>query len=170
MLLSSVNLKAQETPQDISPTVLLQVYKYWQGDDEQFWKYTVKYLMTDDNHWYPLAEPHIFDGTLMIFMGYMLIPLDHDSWYKNKEYHLDLLWDKNQNSKLVSYNFTSQDTWNKYNAQMELMNAVKLGDRPFQGGNSTFYAVNDINFMLVEFPPGINGDDKTYRVQISRQK
>ena len=162
------NTTALSQPRDLSPTELFQVYKYWQMDDPEFYKYTFNYLMTVDNHWYPLFEPIRDDKEFLMELGYMLIPQDHNSWYKNKEYFLAFIWDKTANTKTTKYRFTDRETWNKFANQMIVMNAAKQPSRPFEGGNSTVYFVNDISFMLIEYPPGINGDDATFEVQLQK--
>jgi len=173
--LFSLSLRAQETttlplsqPHDLLPTELIQVYKTWLIDDPDFYKYTFRYLMTVDNHWYPLFEPIRNDEEFLMDLGYMFVPKDFNSWYKNKEYMLALIWDKRSNAKVAKYKFLSRTTWDKYLNQMGLMNAVKQEPRSFEGGNSTVYIVNNLSFMLIEFPPGINGEDATFEVQIQK--
>jgi hypothetical protein len=51
---------------------------------------------------------------------------------------------------------------------MEIMNAVKLGSGPSQGGAQTIYAVNGIIFILIDYPPGIEGAVRQTKLQVNK--
>ena len=173
LLMISASLKAQNNtndnskPQDLSPSNLLQVYKTWQMDVPNYYKLAYFQLRQIDNHWSLLIEPQKDNGLMLLF-GYQLVPSDNASWYKNKEYTLMLAFDSTKNAKAVLYMFTDPQTLMRYRKQMELMKAVELGSRPYQAGKSTAYQINDISVLLIEFPPGINGTEATYEVQLAK--
>jgi len=57
--------------QEISPTDLFQIYKVWQMNDPNYYKYTYQYLMTVDKHW-TVAYPPIEKDGLMLVFGFKL--------------------------------------------------------------------------------------------------
>ena len=67
MMFYSGIVKAQE----ISPTDLFQIYKVWQMNDPNYYKYTYQYLMTVDKHW-TVAYPPIEKDGLMLVFGFKL--------------------------------------------------------------------------------------------------
>ena len=162
MMFYSGIVKAQE----ISPTDLFQIYKVWQMNDPNYYKYTYQYLMTVDKHW-TVAYPPIEKDGLMLVFGFKL---DSAKWYKPHEYELSLVNDHTRPvPKEVIYSFTDITLWNIYNHQMELMNAKRITEGSVDGGHQVIYKVNDIVIFLKEFPPGINGDDRIYQVQMGHE-
>lgn len=151
--------------QEIAPTDLFQIYKLWQANDPQFAKNTYDFIGAMDKHW-SLRAPLTKDDTgLSMYFGFYY---GNNSWYKDNECNLMISFDRRQKTpKTIMYIFPDSSTWDRYIKQMELMEAVKLGDKPINGGKSSAYKVNDIGILLIEFPPGINGIDRTYEVQLS---
>ncbi len=47
-----------------------------------------------------------------------------------------------------------------------LMNATKLSTIAQDGGTRSIYTLNGIAFILVDFPPGLQGPDRTFQVGI----
>ncbi|MDB5117005.1 MAG: hypothetical protein JWQ79_2497 [Mucilaginibacter sp.] len=93
-----------------------------------------------------------------------------NTWYKDGECKLLLSYDPAIPApKLVVYSFTDIETWQKYNKQMELMNAIKIAHGPVDGGYQMIYKVNDIVIFLLEFPPGVNGVDRVYQVNLGHE-
>jgi hypothetical protein len=152
-------LKAQY----ISPTDLLQMHRYWQAKDPEFNKNTYKYLATVDKRWVPQAAPTINDKGYTMVLGYAK---EDKKWFQPGECLMMFTIDRGTLKKSILYQFTEQDTWLEYKKQMELMNAVRLGGGPNEGGQQTIYQVNDIVFILIEFPPGVVGIDRTYQVTL----
>ena len=161
LIIIAVCLKVQA--QYISPTDLLQMNKLWQINDPHCDRDTYQYLITIDPNWIPRSKPTIDEKGYMSIIGYTK---DHKSWYLAFEDQIVLSIERGTLKKTIRYSFTEIDTWNKYNSQMVLMNAVKLGSGPANGGAQTIYTVNDLVFSLIEYPPGINGADRTYQVSI----
>jgi len=48
-------------------------------------------------------------------------------------------------------------------------NAKRITEGSVNGGHQVIYKVNDIVIFLKEFPPGINGDDRIYQVQMGHE-
>jgi len=150
--------------QYIAPTDLLQMNKLWQDNDPHCDRNTYSYLTTVDPNWIPRSKPTIDEKGYISIIGYTR---DHKNWYLPFEDQLTLTVAPGTTKKAILYSFTEIDTWNKYNSQMVLMNAVKVGSGPLQGGLQTIYTVNDIAFILTEYPPGINGADRVYQVTVT---
>jgi hypothetical protein len=149
--------------QYIAPADLLQMNKLWQDNDPHCDRNAYQYLMTVDTNWVPRSKPTVDAKGYISIIGYTR---NHKSWYLPFEDQLTLTIAPGTLKKALIYSFTEIDTWNKYNSQMVLMNAVKVGSGPSQGGLQSIYTVNDVGFILVEYPPGINGSDRTYQVTI----
>jgi len=161
-LLISANTKAQ----NIAPTNLFEVYKTWQMDDPNYYKYAYQYLMTVDKHWTVAIPPDEKNGLSLVFC----YKLDSTNIYKPHEYELDWMNDKTRPiPKGILYSFTDISLWNSYNQQMEQMNATKVTEGTYEGGHQVIYKVNDIVIFLRDFPPGINGDDRVYQVQMGHE-
>jgi hypothetical protein len=161
LLLSAVTLKAQS----IKPTDLFQIYKYWQMDVKGYDKNTYDYIKTIDAHWGLRLDPQIDANGLMLLMGYY----KDNAWYNDEECRIMLSFDKTQRSpKSVMYVFADSETWTIYNAQMITMNAVKILSQQIQGGQQSVFQINGIVIYLTDYPPGINGKDRTYQVLISQ--
>lgn len=161
MLLCLISIHA--TAQEILPTELLQIYKYWQMNVAGFDKNTYDYIQTVDKQWQLRMEPKKSEYGLDLIFGYH----KDQVWYKDDECRLMLSYDRRDKSqKGIMYQFTDTDNWQRYNRQMLLMDAEKVGSGPNQGGQQTIYTVNDIAFSLCEYPPGVNGDDRCFSVSI----
>jgi hypothetical protein len=162
IIVCSVNLKAQ----DITPTDLFQVYKYWQMDVVGWDKNTYDYIQTIDKQWGLRLPPQKDDKGLTLLLGYF----KDKKWYEDEECRIMLSYDNTLRSpKCVLYRFINQDTWLSYQRQMDIMSAQSLITQPNQGGIQSVYRVNDINIFLTDFPPGINGTDRTYQVMLVHQ-
>ena len=161
LLIVAVSLTAKA--QYISPTDLLHMNALWQINDPHCDKNTYDYLMTVDSSWIPRSKPTIDDKGYMSIIGYTK---DHKNWYLPTEEMITLAIERGTVKKSLSYRFTDPNTWAKYNKQMMDMNATKLGSAPSNGGQQTIYQVNDIGFVLTEYPPGIKGDDRTFEVTL----
>jgi len=156
----SSNLYAQY----ISPVDLIQLYKYSQLDEPKFGQSAYKYLKTVDAKWTLMGNPTTDNDGVAVDYAYSK---DGKSWYQPDSYHLIVSHEYGPpDQRAIIYLFKEIDTWELYNKQMVLMNAEKIGNGPNGGGQQTIYTVNDIAFILVEFPPGINGVDQTYKVTI----
>jgi hypothetical protein len=164
LLLIGYGSKAQH----VSPTQLLQMNGYWQMNDSLCIKLTHDYLMTIDKNWAPnKKEPLNDQKSFVISFGYSK---DRRVWYQPGECELAISLNRVTNIKSLSYIFTESDTWDEYNKQMKLMSAIKIGSGVGDGGEQSIYTVNDIAFVLVKYPPGINGVNATYRVTLMPNK
>ncbi len=135
-------------------------------DDPIYYKYAYQFVMTVDKH-RTLAYPPIKKDGMTLIFGYKV---DIDNWYKAHEYELSLINDKTSPvPKIVLYSFTDLKLWNLYNEQMEIMNAKRITEGTSNGGHQTIYKVNDIVIFLRDFPPGINGEDRVYQVQLGHE-
>jgi len=152
--------------QEIAPTDLFKIYKTWQMDDPNYYKYTYQYLMTIDKHWMVAIPPDEKDGLLLVFC----YKPDSIKIYKPHEYELTWINDKTRAiPKGILYSFTNATLWNSYNQQMEEMNAKRVTEGSYEGGHQVIYKVNDIVIFLRDFPPGINGDDRVYQIQMGHE-
>lgn len=150
--------------QHVAPKDLIQMHKLWQMNDPHCDKNTYDYLMTVDKNWALQTKPTLDKAGFTMLLGYSK---DGKSWYQPEECHIMVSLEVGQpNKKSILYGFTEVDTWNEYNKQMLLMNADKLGSGPSQGGVQTIYTVNDIAFILTDFPPGVMGTDRCYQVSV----
>ena len=159
LLICSTIAKAQK----ISPTDLLQIYKYWNMEGSDYGNSTVTYIHSIDENWKIRVPPQKDDHSLSLLFGY----LKNNSWVHDKECNIMLSFDRSQSySKQILYIFNDPETWTNYNDQMVSMNAISIATHVANGGKTSYYQVMDIEINLTEFPPGINGPDKTYQVQI----
>lgn len=152
--------------QEILPTELFQIYKYWQMDVSGFDKNTYDYVQTIDKQWGLRIPPQKDENGITLLFGYF----KDKAWYKDEEYRMMLTYDKKSRSpKGILYSFTNIDTWLNYKKQMEVMNAESLATQPSQGGIQSTYRVNDIIIYLTDFPPGIQGPNRTYQALLTTQ-
>ncbi|HEY4324382.1 MAG TPA: hypothetical protein VGN20_10365 [Mucilaginibacter sp.] len=161
LLLPFIALKAQY----ISPTDLLQMHKLWQINDPHCDRNTYEYLLTVDKNWVPTGKPTNDEKGYTSIIGYSK---DRKTWYQPNECQIMLSLDRGTMKKAMAYTFTETETWKQYNQQMIIMNATQLGSGPSNGGKQTIYQINDIVFILAEFPPGVNGNDRSYQVLLLR--
>jgi hypothetical protein len=162
LVLSSISLKAQQ----ISPTDLFDIYKVWETNDPIYYKYAYQDVKTVDKRWTLAYAPDEKNGMVLIF-GFKL---DSTKWYKPAECELSLVNDHTRPiPKGINYAFTDIATWNMYNHQMVAMNAKRIADGSVGGGHQVIYQLNDLVIFLKEFPPGINGDDRIYEVQLGHE-
>ncbi|HWZ34520.1 MAG TPA: hypothetical protein VNW51_00090 [Mucilaginibacter sp.] len=150
--------------QQIKPYDLIQLYKYSQLKEDQYGKGVYQYLSTVDTGWKLTLKPILTDTNAIV--DYCYTKTGH-SWYMPETYHLMVTRTYGppvQNG--VIYGFKELDLWTSYIGQMNLMNATKIGTIVQGGGTRTFYTVNDIAFMLIDFPPGVQGPERTYQVTI----
>jgi hypothetical protein len=168
LILMFLILHQSSKSQNISPTELLQLNKNWQMNDPDCGKYTHQYLKSIDAKWAMQGPPQRDkDNRGMTIMW--CYSKDGKTWFHPAECNILASLDYGTpDKKSILYTFTDVETWTLYNKQMEIMNAIKLGNGASDGGYQTTYKVNDIAFILTEFPPGINGVERSYRVAILR--
>jgi hypothetical protein len=160
LLASTAVLRAQE----IAPLDFVQLYQYFQADLPRFAYNTNDYLMTVDKNWIGEAPDKSPQGDVYIW-GY---------YTNRKTYHeryglIGAVFFKQDHSvdrKLFTYLFTGKALWEKYQKQMVLMNATELNRETDNGGLVINYAVNDLMFSLVEYPPGIKGNQASYEARL----
>lgn len=157
------SLKAQQ----ISPSDLIQLFKYWQINDRHADKNVFDYLQTLDKNWLLRAKPKVDQNGFVAYYGYTQ---DQKTWYLPDEYKIMVSQLSPTYNKTILYTFASPNTWEDYKKQMDKMGASKVGSGPSGGGQQTMYVINDWVFALVEFPPGINGPDRTYQVGVFKAK
>lgn len=149
--------------QELLPTELFQVWKYWNMNTLDYDRNTYEYLQTVDKHWQLKMPPHKDANEFRLLLGYYR----DTAWYKDDEYNLFLYYDRNSKSpKSVTYQFSNAETWKLFGRQMELMGADKVYATQSGGGVQTFYGVNDLSITLREYPPGINAAVRIYQVSI----
>lgn len=151
--------------QHISPTDLMQMNRLWQVNDPHCDRTTIQYLLSVDSNWRPHGKPTVDASGYMLVMGYSR---DHKSWFNPMEVQITLSVERGTLKKTIVYGFTDDATWDAYLAQMMKMGAEKLGSGTSDGGKQTMFQINDLVFILKEFPPGANGTDKSYQVWIMR--
>jgi hypothetical protein len=151
--------------QTISPTDLMQMNRLWQANVPHCDRTTVQYLLSVDSNWKPRGKPTVDESGYMLLLGYSR---DHKDWYNPTEVQVTLSFERGTLKKSLIYGFTDETKWNAYLAQMVKMGATKLGSGPSQGGQQTMFQINDLVFILIEFPPGTNGTDKSYQVCLMR--
>lgn len=147
--------------QEILPTELFQIFKFWTMDIANFDKNTYDYIQTIDKQWELRIPPQRNENGVDLLMGYH----DDKVWYKDNELKIILSYDKKlKGSKSVLYQFTDRNIWLRYNRQMEVMNATSLLSKSVQGGQQEVFEVSGITIYLTEFLPGINGVERSYQV------
>lgn len=149
--------------QQIKPYDLIQIYKYSLLNEPKYGQNTYTYLKTSvDTHWRPTGYPTIDkDGSSVDFA------FVSDDNKRAEPFVLMISHNYRPDQRAVLYMFKGTDIWELYKKQMALMNATTVGSGPAQGGGQqTVYTVNDIGFVLKEFPPGINDAEATYSVTI----
>jgi hypothetical protein len=150
--------------QEILPTELFQVFKFWTMDIANFDKNTYDYIQTVDKQWELRVDPEPTENGINLYMGYQV----NKAWYKDNECKIMLTYNKSmKNPKAVLYQFTEAENWNRYNRQMQVMEAVGLMNKTVQGGTMRVYEAGNILIYLTEFLPGINGVERSYQVIFS---
>jgi hypothetical protein len=149
--------------QQIKPYDLIQLYKFFQLKEDKFSLSAYQYLHTVDTCWKPTANPIFTEKDATADFGYV----KNGKYYMPETYHLMMTRTYGpplQNA--IVYSFKELDLWTSYLGQMTLMNATKLGSMVQDGGTRTIYTVNGIAFILVDFPPGVQGQERTFQVSI----
>lgn len=150
--------------QYISPTDLMQLHKYFIMKDQRFAYDTNDYLHTVDQNW--IGEKPAHEGQANVYLWF---------YYKDKKElqssfaFMGGVYDAgtSNETKSVVYRFAGTRIWTEYLGQMQLMKAQNYGSNPLEGGNCTTYVVNNLMFRLIEYPPGVNGNESTYEVRLS---
>jgi len=153
--------------QNIKPYDLIQLYKYSQVNESQYGKSIYQYLSTVDTGWKLTAKPIVDESSSTVDYAYTKTG---KSWFEPESHHLMVTRTYGPpvlNS--VIYIFKDIELWKAYSTQMVTMNATKLGITVQDGGTRTLYSLNGIGFILVDFPPGIQGPDRTFEVMIVTQ-
>ena len=158
-------LSTVASAQHISPTDLMQMNRLWQINDPHCDRTTIQYLLSVDSNWRPHGKPTVDASGYMLTMGYSR---DHKSWFNPTEVQITLSVERGTLNKAIIYGFIDATTWDSSLAHMVKMGAEKLGSNPSPGGKQTMFKINDLVFILTEFPPGTNGIDKSYQVLIMR--
>lgn len=157
-------LSIHSPAQQIKPTDFIQLYKYYQLNESKFGKSAFEYLQTVDTKWSIASNPTINEKGVTVDFAYSK---DGKAWYQPEVYHLMFSHDYGPPSqRAIVYTFKESETWTLFNGQMVLMNAKKIGSSPNTGGSQTIYIVGNMVFTLAEFPPGINGDERSFQVTL----
>lgn len=150
--------------QQIKPYDLIQIYKCSQVKEDKFGKSVYQYLNSVDTGWKLTTKPILTDNDATA--DYSYTKTGH-SWYMPETYHLMVT--RTYGPPLqhtVMYSFKELELWTSYLGQMTVMNAVKLGSVVQDGATRTMYTLNGIAFVMVDFPPGIQGPERTFQVSI----
>lgn len=149
--------------QQISPNELFQLFRFWRMNSPAYASQTYDYLQTVDKAWQPRMEPMKENGGLTLLFAYAKDKV----WYKDEQHRLFMMYDPNKSpSKCIFYTFTDLESWKIYNQQLQQMNARLVKTVQEDGGTETFYQVSDIMIGMDEFPPGMNGAERQYRVSL----
>lgn len=150
--------------QTIKPYDLLQLYKYSELKEDKYGLSAYRYLTSLDTGWRPTANPILTDKDATVSFAYTK---NGKSWYKPESYHITIsrTYSNPQSNGLV-YKFTESELWNAYIYQMSIMNATTVGSNTRDGAKVTIYTVNGLAFAFSDFPPGLQGPDRTYQITI----
>ena len=163
LLISSSVTYAQQIP----PNELFQILRFWRMEAPGSAKQTYEYIQTVDKSWQPRLDPQRDNGGLVLLFGYAKDKV----WYKDEQHRLMLIYDPNVAApKVLIYTFTDLESWKRYNQQLQLMEARLIKTLQADGGTQTHYKVSDIYITMEEFPPGMNGVERQYRIRLMPEK
>ena len=149
--------------QQIPPNELYQILRFWRMDSPNFVTQTYEYIQTIDRAWQLRLEPQKENGGLMILLGYGKDKV----WYKDEQHRLLLSFEPNASaSKGLIYTFTDLESWKLYNQRLQSMEPRLVKTTKLDGGTQTQYRVSDIYISMDEFPPGMSGVERQYRITL----
>lgn len=156
----------ESNAQEITPTNLIQLFKFWRMDSKDFARNTNDCLQLIDKKWLVPQPPDTTNNNFSIAWLYFAKPNEIQLEY-------GLIGGVYQSkvglapSKVLVYNFKGKRLWNEYKKQMEQLGAVNYNTAKSGDGIGHFYAATSLKFILTENPPGINSKEVTYGITIT---
>lgn len=158
-------LSTKSKAQEITPTDLIQIFKFWRMDVKDFDRNTNDCLKLIDKKWIAPQPPDTTGGEFSVAWLYFKepkeIPLEYGVMGSVSKKNSN-----NTSNKMLAYSFKGKKLWKEYIKQMQLLGAVHYNVSKKGDGITNWYETNSMKFMLTEFPPGINGKEATYSVSI----
>ena len=152
----------------IQPQDLYSVNSVWQSDAVDADREAYKAIKLIDNNWSLTGKPTSDSNGFLAIYGFTK---DHKQWYKSGTCVLILMVDPSKPlHKTLIYQFTEKSTWDMYRNQIDAMHPTVFGAGPHDGGNNIAYKVNGLIIGLTDYPPGIKDEERTYQVQIWKDK